>query len=640
MCGIAGIVRGRHCLIDPAVPASLYRTIEHRGPDDQGILAYQNNVITENPAMPDTTSSEVILLHRRLSIIDLSMDAHQPMCTDDKRFCMVFNGELYNYIEVRNGLSEAGVQCRTQSDTEVVLQAYRLWGPRCLDRFIGMFSIAVLDCDKRELFLCRDGFGIKPLYYAYFNGNFMFASEMKAFLNLEGFSKDIEPSTLFKYLRWGMTFNAEKTMLSSIRHIRPGHYLVVDIDDIHSVRDTCYWSIDPDDTLDISFDEAAVKFKELMDSSIDLHMRSDVPIGSALSGGLDSTTLVMTMRRFRPREDIHTFSFCAPGFGRDESRWSSLVADEAQTIHHQVMVRPVDLLDHFQSVVYSQDEPFGGTSVIAQRAVFEMARKHGVTVMLNGQGADELLGGYNYYRGLRLGSLVLSGRWIDAVRLAVLARKWPDFNVYDAVRWAGSMFLPASLRMVARRFTGKDYLFRWMNREWFLSSGMTLHAGEQFAGCRTVKQCLKRCLTSGSIPDLLRYEDRNSMAFSIESRVPYLNRELAEFVFRLPDDCFIGPDGVTKRLLRAAYIKELPEQILNRTDKIGFETPEDTWSKLLLNACIETMNLSDFERLSPVLSQDICHKGLITISETVPNPRHQWRILNLLIWAARFDIRI
>jgi asparagine synthase (glutamine-hydrolysing) len=638
MCGIAGIIRGKQGLIDPAVPVSLYRTIEHRGPDDQGVLAFHNNVITDNPAMPDTAASDVILLHRRLSIIDLSMDAHQPMCTDDRRFCLVFNGELYNYIEVRDRLSGAGVHCRTRSDTEVVLQAYRLWGPACLNRFIGMFSITVLDCDRRELFLCRDGFGIKPLYYTYFNGNFMFASEMKAFLNLEGFSKTVEPSTVFKYLRWGMTFNAEKTMLQSIRQIRPGHYLVVDIDDIHSPRETCYWRIDPDERMDISFDEAALTFKDLMDKSIDLHMRSDVQIGSALSGGLDSTTLVMAMRRLRPREDIHTFSFCVPGFGRDESRWSSLVADEARTIHHQVVVRPGDLLDHFHSVVYSQDEPFGGTSIIAQRSVFEMARKHGVTVLLNGQGADELLGGYNYYRGLRLGSLVLTGRLIDAARLAVQARKWPDFSLYDAVRWAGSMVLPATLRMTARRLTGKDYLFHWMNREWFLSSGVTLHTGEQFAGCRTVKQCLKRCLTSGSIPDLLRYEDRNSMAFSIESRVPYLNTELAEFVFKLPDDCFIGPDGATKRLLRAAYKKELPEQILNRTDKIGFETPEDTWLKILLNDCIETLNPSDVERIAPVLSQDVCHEGLNAISRTVPDPRHQWRILNLLIWAARFDI--
>ena len=257
--------------------------------------------------------------------------------------------------------------------------------------------------------------------------------------------------------------------------------------------------------MDLSFDEASRQLRDLFDHSIALHMRSDVPVGSALSGGIDSSTIVLAMRRHRPDAEIHTFSFCSPGFREDESRWSSLVAEAAHTKHHQILLQPQELLDILEPIIYSQDEPFGGTSVIAQYAVFRAAKQHGITVMLDGQGGDEMFAGYSYYRGLRIGALLAKGRLGEAYSLCLRSRQWPDYRIVDALRWAGSMFLPPAIATVARQATGKGFVSRWMDGGWFRSRHVTFSTSEQFAGCHTLKQCLRRSLTRGSMPDLLRY---------------------------------------------------------------------------------------------------------------------------------------
>lgn len=619
---------------------SFLATLEHRGPNDQGVLVMARGQIREGREVPDVQDPEVALVHRRLSIIDLSDNARQPMSTPDGRYHVVFNGELYNYVELREQLKREGIEFRTNSDTEVLLAAYAQWGPQCLSKFIGMFGLAILDCVKREVFLCRDFFGIKPLFYAYESGNFIFASEIKAFLNLPGFPREVEPETLFRFLRWGPTFNGDRTMLRSIRQVEAGHYLVVPLDDPQACQQTCYWSIDADRTTEIPFDEARCRLRDLFDESIAIHMRSDVPVGSALSGGIDSSTIVLAMRRHRPNADIHTFSFCSPGFREDESRWSSLVAEHARTKHHQILLRPHDLLEILEPIIYSQDEPFGGTSVIAQYAVFRAARQHGVTVMLDGQGSDEIFAGYGYYRGLRLGALLAKGRLRDAWNLCLRARQWPDYRTADAVRWAGSMFLPSSIANLGRRATGKGFVSRWIDGGWFRCRHVAFSASEQFAGCHTLKQTLRRSLTHGSIPDLLRYEDRNSMAHSIESRVPFLNSELTRFTFQLPEDYFIGRDGTTKSVLRAAYEDVLPRQILERKDKVGFSTPEGQWLGIFNQYYQQHLSEADFHRISTVLAPRVRRDGVTGLAEHITDPRRQWRVLNLAHWAKRFDISI
>jgi asparagine synthase (glutamine-hydrolysing) len=640
MCGIAGVIRGTTGNVSASMLRSFLATLDHRGPDDQGVLVFAGGKIHEGRDVPDKNNLEVALVHRRLSIIDLSDQARQPMSTVDQRFHIVFNGELYNYLELRAQLKKEGVSFQTNSDTEVLLAAYVHWGVDCLEKFNGMFAFAILDCVKRELFLCRDFFGIKPLYYAFEGGNFLFASEMKALLNLPGFPREAEPDTLFRFLRWGPTYNAEKTMLRSIKQVMPGHYLIGRLDNPQEFTNKCYWNIDADHTSYISFNEASRKLRSLFDKSIELHMRSDVPVGSALSGGVDSSTIVMAMREHQPKAEIHTFSFCSPDYVKDESRWSSLIAAAAHTRHHQIILNPQELLDILEPITYSQDEPFAGTSVIAQYAVFRAAKQHGVTVMLDGQGADEMFAGYSYFRGLRLGALLAKGHFRKAWHLCVKSRQWPDHRVASSIFWAGSMFLPSKIGTVARLMTGKGFVHPWMNGEWFRSRAVNFSAGEQFAGCRTLKQCLRRDLTKGSIPDLLRFEDRNSMAHSIESRVPFLSPELAQFVFKLPEEYLVSDDGTTKSVLRAAYKDLLPEQILKRKDKVGFATPEAQWLIIFNKYYREHLTKADFNRISAVLSQNVRSGGLTRLSEQISDPRQLWRVLNLAHWAKRFDVNM
>ncbi len=616
----------------------LLSTLHHRGPDDQGTLAYSAGRISVECQGASLQNAELVMIHRRLSIIDLSKDAGQPMISADQRFAIVFNGEIYNYIELRNELMGNGVTFRTKSDTEVILEAFSYWGPACVKRFIGMFSFALLDSRERKLYLFRDFFGIKPLYYSLATGNFIFASEIKAFLALPGFPREIEPETLFRYLRWGITWNDNKTMLNSVQQVKPGHYLLLDLENPSKSEEILYWSIDTGQTQSITFDDATGQLRKIFDNNIRMHMRSDVPVGSALSGGIDSSTIVMTMRALRPEAEIHTFSFSSPGFAKDESQWASLVARKARTIHHPVSLKEDDLSEIIEQVIYSQDEPFGGTSILAQYAVFRAARANGIIVMLDGQGADEMLAGYSYYRGLRMGAMVAAGRLRDAVRLSIRSRTWPDYRFIDAARWGASMFMPAGMRSLGRRLTGKEFILPWIEGRWFKFREIQVSEGEQFFGCRTLKDCLKRCLTRGSVPDLLRYEDRNSMAHSIESRVPYLTSELADFVFSLPDDFFIGSDGRTKNLLRMAYEDLLPPEITNRKDKIGFETPEDSWMLPISRFCESTLKSDDFERILPVLSQKVHPKNLGELSETIPQARQRWRVMNLMLWARRFDV--
>src|SRR5215471_20644266 len=372
MCGIAGFIAPKGKRKSSCAPAVL-QCLEHRGPDDLGWLRLTGaHVELGREWTAPSVEPEVLLLHRRLSILDTSRSGWQPMGTRDGRYYVVFNGEIYNYVEIREELQGLGYRFTSRSDTEVLLAAYAQWGTQALRRFVGMFAFALLDTQRRTILFARDFFGIKPLYYLSQDGVFYFGSEIKALLKF-GLSKPkANAERLLFYLRYGMTDFGSQTLLLPVQQLPAAHYLEWSLDRGQS-EPRSYWSLEPGEELDISFDEAARRVRELFLRSIELHLRADVPLGSALSGGIDSSSIVMAIRHLDSNADIHAFSFIPEDNAISEERWIDIVAREAKVHLHAVRATANDLVAELDTMMHFHDEPFGSTSAYAQYQVFRAA---------------------------------------------------------------------------------------------------------------------------------------------------------------------------------------------------------------------------------------------------------------------------
>ncbi len=619
MCGIAGFVGAASGERGPL------RTLAHRGPDDAGWVAQPLHT----------------LLHRRLAILDLSAAGRQPMATLEARCTIVFNGEIYNYRELREELQKLGRVFATQTDTEVLLQAYVQWGPACLRKLIGMFAFAITDEQRRVLFLARDCFGIKPLYYVQLpapcgrgaggEGIFAFASEIKALLDWLPVERAVEPTRLYEYLRFARTDHGERTLFRDIYQVPAAHYLEVPLDRREPIRPVRYWDLPGDGPFDISLEEAARRVKEMFLQNIRLHLRSDVPVGAALSGGIDSSALVAAMRTLEPNAQIHAFSYIADDPGVSEERWIDLLGAHAGVHVHKVRAHPDDLCADLDRLIDAQDEPFGSTSIYAQFRVFDLARQHGVKVMLDGQGADELLAGYRHYVPARLGSLLRQGKMGEAYRFANRAAQLPGMRGRLRL-WlqAGRMSMPA----LGERWSRPA----WLNARWFQERGVDLNTATGRRGREWLRGALRASVAVTSLPMLLRYEDRNSMAASVESRVPFLTPAFAEFVLRLPEEHLLGADGTSKNVFRVAMRGIVPDAILDRRDKIGFATPEETWLRRL-RPWVEATLASERARNIPALDMAAVERDWRAVQAGRARFDFRvWRWVNLIRWAERFDV--
>lgn len=643
MCGIAGLVVETAGRLDQGFAARALELLRLRGPDDLGVLSYSRSGVRlgRDPAC-GMADAEVVFVHRRLSILDVTEAGWQPMASPDGRYYIVFNGEIYNYIELREELTALGHTFKSGSDTEVLLAAYCQWGRDALARFVGMFAFAILDTRARSLFLARDYFGIKPLYYTSDNGSFAFASEAKTLLEATATSRQINPQRLYRYLRHGCGDLGDETMFASIRQVPAASFLEVSLDNLSELRSDRYWSIDLDERTDISFEEASQRLRDLFIESIGLHLRSDVPVGTALSGGIDSSAIVATIRHVQGRKlDLHTFSFVAADEAISEERWMDVMTDATGAISHKVRAEPDDLASDLEELIYLQGEPFGTTSIYAQYRVFRLAREAGIKVMLDGQGADEMLAGYRFFLPARLASLVRQGQWVEAARFLHRASKWPGVNKRWLVAFSGEFLLPASLQTPARRLLGKELVPNWMNSAWFQERSVQTGPLSYTRSGNVLKEYLLQSLTTGGLPSLLRYEDRNSMAFSIESRVPFLTPKLVEFVYSLPEEYLIGRDGLSKAVFRSAMRGIVPDSILDRRDKLGFVTPMRQWL-MALDPWVRRTLRSDAAARIPAIDLEIashaweaCKAGKNSQAGT---EWRVWRWLNLIEWTRRFDV--
>jgi asparagine synthase (glutamine-hydrolysing) len=639
VCGIAGIVCSPGYPEGARLSHPFLELLRHRGPDDHGWLIAARDGVRRGRGLPEEHPGDVILVHRRLSILDLSAAGWQPMGTPDDRYFIVFNGEIYNFVELRAELERLGHTFRSHSDTEVLLHACVAWGTAALSRLVGMFAFALLDRARRKLVLARDFFGIKPLYYADAGNGLAFASEIKALLALSGVSRRANPHRLYEYLVAGRTDHGGETLFAGIQQLPAAHYLEIGLDESRLPEPICYWRVDLNDKLDVSFHEASRRVRELFLDNVRLHLRSDVPVGAALSGGIDSSAIVAAMRHVAPRLELHTFSYVADDPELCEERWVDLAAKQVGAVQHKVHASSDEMVSDLDGLIYTQDEPFGSTSIYVQHRVFRLAREAGIKVMLDGQGADEMLAGYRHYLAARLASLLRQGRWLPALRFLRRAAGLPGSVARSRLLLqALGLLVPASCKTLAKRLLGRELLPGWLGAAWFAAHGVRPFDLGGHAGRDVLRSHLHRTLVETSLPMLLRYEDRNSMAHSIESRVPFLTPQLAEFLLRLPEAYLLGPDGTSKRVFRSAMRGLVPDPVLDRRDKIGFATPERHWF-LKMRPWVEATLQGPVARAIPALdTAGVAREWAAIVAGRRPFDFRVWRWVNLVRWAERFEV--
>lgn len=558
MCGIVGWVGHGRELRERGERA--LDLLSHRGPDAGALWI-----------APD---ADLALGSRRLAILDLRHAADQPMHRRDRS--LVHNGEIYNFAELRAELVGLGRTFDTTSDTEVMLQAFDMWGDAAVERFNGMFAFAVWDARARRLMLARDRFGEKPLYYARGNDCFHFASEIKALLQFQCVARTPDARSLYEFLATGQVPDgSNRTFFEGISQLAPASILHVDErGDVLVERK--FWSLAADARAStLTFRAAADRLADLLEDSVRIRLRSDVATGTSLSGGVDSSLVAMTASRLldptAPRQ--RTFSARHTAGSVDEGRFIAPVVAATRADPSEVWVDPEELPTAIERLVWHQDEPFPHTSLFAQWKVYELARRQGVTVLLDGQGADEVFGGYH--------SLAFGALWGGMLRRADLRGLAHEVGAYRRVHAAGpalvARFLaagstPAWLQARARRM-------RWRSRGLVAKMTAPPARHRSSAECGAVSGALHRALCDAtlrtSLPGLLRFADRSSMAHSIEVRLPFLDHRVVEFAFGVPDEYLVA-EGWSKRILRELLRRDLPA-IAERRDKIGFATPEREW---------------------------------------------------------------
>ncbi|MDJ0617907.1 MAG: asparagine synthase (glutamine-hydrolyzing) [Calothrix sp. MO_192.B10] len=637
MCGIAGILQFNRSGIDSQMLKNLSNSLYSRGPDDLGFLGWSGTSPVQVSRNPDDLQNCWLgLVHRRLSILDISEAGWQPMVTSDGRYAIVFNGEIYNYLELQRELKTLGYTFYSHSDTEVLLTAYAHWGTQVLNRLVGMFAFAILDTHTRHLFLARDFFGIKPLYYTDWQGGFAFASEIKSLLQLPGVNRQVNPQKLYDYLRFGVTDHGEETLFTKVRQLPPAHYLKFSLDSLQVTQPVRYWQVELNQPLEISFKAAAEKLQELFLENIRLHLRSDVPIGAALSGGIDSSSIVMAMRYLEPDVELHTFSYIADDPKVNEEHWVDIVSQAARTNLHKTQPLPTQLVEDLDYLINIQEQPFNSTSIYAQHQVFHLAQTAGIKVMLDGQGADEILGGYRIYLGARLATLIRQGHWHQVTQFLEQASRLPEMNRLRLLLVGGGFLLPDNFKGLARQLIGKEFAPSWLNSRWFAEREVMLSLPPSRHKKEVLREQLYQSLDNNLL-SLLRYEDRNSMAFSIESRVPFLTPTLVNFMFSLPEEYIIAPDGTTKAVFRQAMRGIVPDSILDRRDKIGFATPEFNWLATLRPWVEEILHS---KQSIPALNMDQVNQDWQAVIQGLkPFDFRIWRWINLIKWAEKYAVK-
>lgn len=606
MCGIAGFFNPSfsRAEADSLITKMLY-VQKHRGPD----------------FMDSYLDLPMVLGHNRLSIIDLSSEAHQPMAYNNS--VMVLNGEIYNYRELRKELEICGHQFRTDSDTEVVLVAWEQWGEDCVNHFIGMWALALWDTQKKTLFCSRDRFGIKPFGYIHQGNQFFFASEYKALRKTPAFVHDFNVNQIARGLNLGWPSYQDETYFQHIKNLPAGSNLLFDGEKLKIWK---YWEVDIIHKTNVSNAENIDGFLALFKSSIDLQMRSDVKLGICLSGGLDSSSILSMISNMFEGQSLDAFTIYYDGKGEvDERPWAAKVFEKfPQNRWHTYQPTDNMLLEAFEQSHYHCEVPLSGSSAISQYFVMKMAAKENVKVLLDGQGADEYLAGYMHAFDRLIGQELSKMQLFTALKTIYWHQKRHKIPKQQL------LFLIA--KSVVAGFSGEQRFFSYAFRNKVeqvikLDKSIIPFSINGIQTNNSFDHYLYHQVFTTSLPSLLHYEDRNSMAFGIESRVPFLDHRLVQYCFQLGNQEKIK-DGETKSILRNAMTGILPDDIRLRQDKKGFVTPgEDKWLRgplrFLLDVDFKDHDFIDNEKVKRVI-KEFLHGG--------NNGLLAWRLASLHHW--------
>jgi len=635
MCGIAGIIGTKPISQLADKLTTLSRTLAHRGPDDEGFLTWAEGRGLERGRDAERIGGgQLALVHRRLSIFDLSPSGWQPMLDARARIAIVFNGEIYNHPELRAELEREGERFTSQSDTEVLIAVLKRHWIKGLDRLIGMYAFACLDLDRRAVLIARDPFGIKPLHYTMREGQLAFASEIRPLLEIGAARPVVDRRALFRFLRHAVTNDQGETLFADVAELEPGHLIEVDLQAPMNAPPARFWRpASPRRPRSVSPADAAAELRCLLERSVELHMRADVPVAAALSGGIDSSGIVGLMRqRLGPGPPIAAFTYVADDAQLSELGWAETAATEAGARINEVHLRPDELIDELDTLIGSQEQPFTTTSMWAQSHVCRAVHAAGFKIMLEGQGGDECFAGYPVFRAARLEGLLRHGRLAES--LAFL-KQLPDGRGFALLQGLAPM-LPKTAQGPLRRLVGRNLIPGWLDAGYFAASAAERTRLRPEAHS-PLAATLALAVSGDSLPMLLRYGDRNAMAVSVENRVPFLTTDLANFALSLPDAILISPDGTLKHVLREALRGAVPDAVLDRRDKIGFRTPEAQWFGR--SSAVRRIAASTAQLPLPPCFHPKVRDAMKAVGEgRAPFAAHVWRAMIVTRWADRFQI--
>ncbi|MGK9477954.1 asparagine synthase (glutamine-hydrolyzing) [Melioribacter sp. OK-6-Me] len=623
MCGICGIINFKNQPADVNSINTMMLKMKHRGPDDNGIFVEKN----------------VGLGFVRLSILDLSYQGHQPMFDESNRYVIIHNGEVYNFIELRDELKKKGYSFFSNTDTEVILKAYMEWNESCLDKFNGMWAFAIYDKMKNELFISRDRYGIKPFYYYLDENQFIFASEIAPILSVLKTKPSPDYQSIFDYLVFNRTDQTEATFFHQVKKLQHGYCLKVTQDALPSYNKDGWYQLAPKVFVKKWYDlrervekaegfKSSEEFKDTFSSAVGLRLRSDVPVGVCLSGGLDSSSIVAVLLKDYHKNDVHTFSAVyEKGQSGDESEY---IAEFKPVLQNMFFTHPtaVTLFEDMEQFVKAHGEPLPSTSPYAQFKVMQLAREH-VVVTLDGQGADEELAGYHYFYGLffkdllrQLNFLTLNGEMIH-----YLIKHQSLYGLKTFLYFLLPKDLRTRVRVKEKGYINPEFIHAY-------SKNNTI-AGNLY-GSPNLQQALVDHFEY-KLEHLLKWEDRNSMWFSLESRVPFLDYRLVEKILSMDGQTKIKK-GMTKAILREAMKGLLPEKIRIRKDKIGFGTPQSEWFRTeMFQKFIRQLLQSDAFRARKIINADAAlelYKQHVTGKMDIA--KEIWKWIHLELWFRTF----
>lgn len=667
MCGISAFIAFQDRSLEAKYIELMNKQIRHRGPDDEGyylvdteendyILA-GNDSISYNSAIPYSPCMNIdefqdkkvklALGHRRLSIVDLSAYGHQPLSIDNGNYWITFNGEVYNFIEIRKELEKLGYQFISHSDTEVILIAYKQWGLDCLHKFNGMFAFVIYDKPNNQIFIARDRFGVKPLYYYIDDNGVFLASEIKQFTELTSWNPHLNHQIAHDFLVYGLSDHSSETMFREVKQLRGGEAIAIDLSKFLSQTDlqiNRWYNLETKENSDINYKEACKQFQEKFIDAVKLRLRADVKVGSCLSGGLDSSSIVSVMAKLLQEQKslslLNTFSAGSKHKQFDEKEYIDEVVKDSQANAFYCYPDLDKLFGLNETITWHQDEPFGSTSIFAQWSVFELAKQQKTTVILDGQGADEQLAGYQgLYFQIYFNELLKSGRLIKYCYELYSSKKLHNISINKTILKSILALFPPQIKQFIGKFLGKSiYTNDWLNKQFLIFSPNNPYLKNGLNNCN-VQETLYSQIMYNNLSMLLHWEDRDSMAHSIESRVPFLDYRLVEFLFSLPTNYKINK-GITKRILRDGLKGILPDKIRNRMSKLGFATPEEIWvkqnselfkAKLLesIDYCPQVFNKS---QVLAIFEDIIANKRLFDF--------WLWRVISFGTWYKLFKIQL